>query len=774
MRLNRQRRAIIHLEEGWTRIQNGGLNSFLQRVEACNETEMQRRPNPVNEMSEIIDIVFQMCIQREPNNYSEQVYNKVQETTRDYYVQFFLPALHESKMKSPYHFLDEMAKRYTQCQFTVGGMHRMFNYLNRYHVPNSDGLLLLQENGYHVFKTTVYDQFKVDLRDAILHFIEQERNDNIVNRDLLKNCVWIFVGLGHELRTAYSTGHNAEFGIYTQDFEDAMIRQTREYYAVASEKWLVQKSTPEYLSQIEKIQQDELNRIQSYLHPSTSEGKVMQTLRESLLKNPQNRILDQASGLIRMLDEEASEDLARLYRLYKDVDGGIKPIAESFKQYICSLGYGFIEKAKEQESNNKNQNQASTLNLIEKIIKLHERFHNHVTQDFQTDTQMSRALKEAFEEFINKTNYVVRYLAKYAHSFMIKGGPAEGLQNADKEEQLLHIQMIYGYIRDKDVFERDYQLYLSHRLLNNQSSSDAMEQKMIGLLKAICGYHWAQKLEDMFKDMQTSREVMKDFKRQYKNEFNTFDFDVNICEYGKWPEQVDQKKLGSIHPPDDLQNFFAALKQFYENKHPGRRFFVRWDKGTGEVMVTFNRKTKKRKTLLLKSTYQIMFLLCFNAKNSQGKAIWKYSEIKDRLGIPDAELKSAILPLLHPKLQIIQKRPGGKKIEPDHMMRLNAKFSNPVSRIAVPTFKPVKQVSDTAVPNEIAQQRKHQMDAAVVRIMKARRQLPVQELLGEVIQQLQARFQPDPKQIKKRIEVLLAQDYLERDEENRNLLYYKQ
>ena len=59
------------------------------------------------------------------------------------------------------------------------------------------------------------------------------------------------------------------------------------------------------------------------------------------------------------------------------------------------------------------------------------------------------------------------------------------------------------------------------------------------------------------------------------------------------------------------------------------------------------------------------------------------------------------------------------------------------------------------------------MDAAVVRIMKARRQLPVQELVGEVVQQLQARFQPDAKQIRKRIEVLLAQDYLERDEESR-------
>jgi len=774
MRLHRQKKEIIHLEDGWRRIKTGGLNAFLDRVEACNETEMQNRPNPVDEMTEIIDIVFQMCIQREPNNYSEQVYVKVQETTRQYFQEHFIPALRENKTKSPFHFLDEMAKRYKQCQFTVGGMHRMFNYLNRYHVPNSDGLYLLRENGYNVFKETVYDLFKNDLRDAILHFIKMDRDDNIVNRNLLKDCVWIFVGLGHELRTAYATGHNAELGIYTDDFETAMIQQTAEYYAVASDKWLQQRSTPEYLAQIEKVQEEELTRINSYLQPAASEAKVMKTLRKSLLSNPQERLLDQDSGLIRMLDEQSSADLARLYRLFKDVDNGITPIANSFRQYITTLGYDYIDKAKEQEGNAKGKNQKSTLNLIEKIIKLHERFHNHTIHDFQSDQLLSRALKDAFEEFINKTNYVVRYLAKYAHSFMIKGGPSEGLQDTDKEEQMTHIQMIYGYIRDKDVFEREYQLYLSHRLLNNQSSSDAMEQKMIGLLKAECGYHWAQKLEDMFKDMQTSKEVMKNFKRENRDRFNTFDYDVNICEYGKWPEQVDQKKLGNIHPPGQLQDFFRILKGFYENKHPGRKFFIRWDKGTGEVMVTFSRKNNNRKTLILKSTYQIMVLLCFNLKNPQGKPIWKYSDIKEMLGIPDNELKSAILPFLHPKLQIIQKKPGGKKIEDGHMMRLNAKFSNPVSRIAIPVMKPQKPLKDDSIPTEIAQQRRHQMDAAVVRIMKARRQLPVQELVGEVVQQLQARFQPDPKQIKKRIEVLLAQDYLERDEESRNQLYYKQ
>jgi len=767
--MNRQRREIIKLDDGWKRIKEGGLQAFLDRVEACNDAELSNRPNPVDEMTEIIDIVFQMCIQREPNNFSGAVYDRVQFTTQTYYEQYFIPNLRKSRERSEQAFLQEFAKRWKQCHYTVGGMKRMFNYLNRYHVPNSDGLLELAENGYRLFKEGVFDHYNEALRNTLLHFIESERNGNIVKRELIKDCVYIFVGLGQELKTNYKGN---ELGIYQNDFQSHFIRETKKYYELTAEKWLQTKSTPEYLIEVERVQDAEMNRLESYLHSETSKQPLMHCLRETLLRRHQAKLLDQDSGLIRMLEEEASSDLERLFRLYKDVKEGITPIAQTFKVYICSLGYKYIDEAKQAEQEN-SKDQAGKMDLIAKIIKLHERFHGHVTKDFDNNQEMSRALKDAFEEFINKTNYVVRYLAKYAHSFMVRGGPAEGLSDNEKEEQMQHIRMIYGYIRDKDVFEREYQLYLSHRLLNSTSASDAMEQKMIGLLKAECGYHWAQKLEDMFKDMQTSKEVMKEFMRSNKKHFD-FDVTVNICEYGKWPESVDQKKLNAISPPGELQDLYDRLKTFYENKHAGRKFFVRWDKGSGEAAVTFNRKKNVEKILLFKSTYQIMTMLMFNTKNAQGKPIWKFSEIQQRLGIPEEELKNALLPFIHPKLQVLQKKPGGKKIDPGHMFRLNTKFTNSSKRIPIPVFKLQKKAIEPKVPAEIAQQRRHQMDAAIVRIMKARRTFSVVELLGEVIQQLQARFQPDPKQIKKRIEVLISQDYLERDEDDRNTLIYKQ
>jgi len=772
MQLSEKKKKIVKFDEGWKRVKDIALDKFLERVEIYDAKELLTRPNPAKEMVDVVDIVFQMCIQREPNNFSERIYNKVATVVTKYFETNFVRALEQKRARTDNEFLEEFAQRWKQAKITAEGINRIFNYLNRYHVPNSDNLLDLLQNCFDIFKTTIYDKFSKNLRECVLKQIEKERNGIQVNRNLLRDNVYIFIGLGQELKTQYQ---GKEMDIYKEDFERHFINQTKKYYENASDKWLTLKSTPEYLIAVEEIQVKEMNRLATYLNEVTKEN-LMDSLRTVLLKTPQKQLLLSSSGLKKMLEEGSpASDLERLYALYKNVNDGISQIATMFQEHIVMLGEAHIQNAKSEDEARKKDggSKKDNLDLIEKIIKLHERFHKHLTRDFCNDSDIGRALRSAFENFINKTNYVVRYLAKYTHSFMLNNGLAEGKSDLEKEEQLQHIKMIYGYIRDKDVFEREYQLYLSHRLLGGTSASDEMEQKMIGLLKKECGYFWAQKLEDMFKDMQTSKELMREFKRINQKDFD-FSLDVNICEYGKWPEQVDQKKLSKMRPPADLRKVFDRLKRFYEEKHNGRKFFIRWDKGGGECLVNFNKKNRNEKVLIFKSTYQIMALLCFNEKNRSGKHIFKYKELEEKLCIPTAELKNALTPLIHPKLGVLQKKPSGKKILEAHMFKLNNKFKNPKSRVVIPVFKLQSTKAEPEVPEEVELQRRHQMDAAVVRIMKARRTFKVSELIGEVTQQLNSRFAPDPKTIKRRIEALIAQEYLERDEDDRQSLIYKQ
>ncbi len=73
---------------------------------------------------------------------------------------------------------------------------------------------------------------------------------------------------------------------------------------------------------------------------------------------------------------------------------------------------------------------------------------------------------------------------------------------------------------------------------------------------------------------------------------------------------------------------------------------------------------------------------------------------------------------------------------------------------------------------QVEEDRKPQIEAAVVRIMKARRVLDHNSIVAEVTRQLSARFLPNPTVIKKRIESLIEREFLERDPNDRKLYRY--
>ena len=72
----------------------------------------------------------------------------------------------------------------------------------------------------------------------------------------------------------------------------------------------------------------------------------------------------------------------------------------------------------------------------------------------------------------------------------------------------------------------------------------------------------------------------------------------------------------------------------------------------------------------------------------------------------------------------------------------------------------------------VDEDRKHEIDAAVVRIMKSRKRLSHAALVNEAKTMLRSRFLPPPVAVKKRIEYLIERDYLQRDKDDKNAYLY--
>lgn len=92
---------------------------------------------------------------------------------------------------------------------------------------------------------------------------------------------------------------------------------------------------------------------------------------------------------------------------------------------------------------------------------------------------MQKSLKKAFEEFINKDNRVSKLLAKFVNDVLKKGSK---VNVRDVESTLDNVVFLYGYISEKDVFERSgAQSSIAH--------ATRTEQRGAQLLRAI-GVHW--------------------------------------------------------------------------------------------------------------------------------------------------------------------------------------------------------------------------------------------------------------------------------------------
>jgi cullin 3 len=362
-----------------------------------------------------------------------------------------------------------------------------------------------------------------------------------------------------------------------------------------------------------------------------------------------------------------------------------------------------------------------------------------------------------------------------------------GLRGATDEqaaEQLQQAIIIFRYLADKDVFESFYKQHLAKRLLGGRSVSDDAERTMVSLLKAECGYQFTTKLEGMFNDIRISRETRDKYKAHKRHEesnrstIKAVDIEVDVLTTGYWPSQ----NVPPCTLPQPIQESIDHFSKFYLNEHTGRKLSWQTTAGAAELRVTFS----GRRHELCVSTYQMCILLLFNENKTLTLA-----QIRMQTQIPDSELRRHLISLCTPKNRILKKGSKGRGITAENdTFTFNDDYTSKLKRIRIPLVKEASLsaprsgdpdgtdaaagsvVPASAIPIAVEEDRRHLVEAAIVRIMKARRRSDHNELIAEVTKQLSVRFTPTPQFIKKRIESLIEREYLERSEREHRVYQY--
>ena len=120
---------------------------------------------------------------------------------------------------------------------------------------------------------------------------------------------------------------------------------------------------------------------------------------------------------------------------------------------------------------------------------------------------------------------------------------------------------------------------------------------------------------------------------------------------------------------------------------------------------------------------------------------------------------------------MLLKEPKGKEIEDEDVLSFNADYTSKQYRVKINAIQMKETADDSKKTNEmVMQDRQHQIDAAVVRIMKTRKTLSHKLLMAELMTQL--RFPVTATDLKKRVESLIEREYMERCENDASVYNY--
>ncbi|XP_008802119.1 cullin-1 [Phoenix dactylifera] len=737
-------RKTIDLEQGWDFMQKG-ITKLKNILEGIPETQFSSEDYMM-----LYTTIYNMCTQKPPHDYSQQLYDKYRESFEEYINLTVLPSLTE---KHDEFMLRELVKRWSNHKVMVRWLSRFFHYLDRYFIARRS-LPSLNEVGLTCFRNLVYSEINGKVRDAVISLIDQEREGEQIDRALLKNVLDIFVEIGL-----------GSMECYENDFEAAMLKDTAAYYSRKASNWILEDSCPDYMLKAEECLKREKDRVSHYLH-SSSEQKLLEKVQHELLFVYASQLLEKEhSGCHALLRDDKVDDLSRMYRLFCRIPRGLDPVSQIFKQHITAEGTALVKQAEDAASNKKAEKKdvvgLQEQVFVRKVIELHDKYLAYVTDCFQNHSLFHKALKEAFEVFCNKGvagSSSAELLATFCDNILKKGG-SEKLSDEAIEETLEKVVKLLAYISDKDLFAEFYRKKLARRLLFDKSANDDHERSILTKLKQQCGGQFTSKMEGMVTDLTLARENQSSFEEYLNSNPQAnpgIDLTVTVLTTGFWPSY----KSFDLNLPAEMVKCVEVFKEFYQTKTKHRKLTWIYSLGTCNINGKFEPKTME----LIVTTYQASALLLFNASDRLS-----YSEIMSQLNLTDDDVIRLLHSLSCAKYKILNKEPNTKTISPTDYFEFNSKFTDKMRRIKIP-LPPVDEKKK--VVEDVDKDRRYAIDASIVRIMKSRKALGHQQLVMECVEQLNRMFKPDFRAIKKRIEDLITRDYLERDKDNPNLYRY--
>jgi cullin 1 len=551
-------------------------------------------------------------------------------------------------------------KRYT----TAGTYNNhLFRYLNRHWVKREmdEG----KKDIYDIYtlhlvrwKEDMFGSTQNAVMDAVLRLVEKQRNGETIEQSKIKSVVDSFVSLGIDEQDSTKT----TLDVYRKHFEEPFLEATRVYYEKESAEFLAVNSVVDYMKKAERRLDEEKERVPLYLLQEIM-APLMKTCEAALIAKHANVLRDEFQVL---LDNDREEDMARMYKLLARIPEGLDPLRNKFEAHVRSSGLMAVEKAASQGE------AIEPKSYVDALLEVNAQYSALVQTAFGGESEFVRSLDNACREYVNRNKVCQKNSAKSPellskHADNVLKRSQKSSEEDDMEKLLNQVMTIFKYIEDKDVFQKFYSKMLAKRLVNGTSASGDAETSMISKLKDASGFEYTNKLQRMFQDMQTSKDLNKAYEEHLKTSLSadtSIGTSFQILGAGFWPLQAPSTTFA---PPALLVKQYERFTHFYADKHGGRKLTWLWNLCKGEIRANYIKNAKVPYTFQV-STYQMAILLLFNDNDTVA-----YDDIASTTMLAKETLDPSLAIML--KARVLTASPEGKT-EPGTTYSLNYGFKN--------------------------------------------------------------------------------------------------
>eukprot|EP00669_Euglena_mutabilis_P007461 TRINITY_DN2744_c0_g1_i2.p1 TRINITY_DN2744_c0_g1~~TRINITY_DN2744_c0_g1_i2.p1 ORF type:complete len:745 (+),score=305.73 TRINITY_DN2744_c0_g1_i2:43-2277(+) len=648
-------------------------------------------------------------------------------------------------------FLQELLEQWDGHRTAVSMIRDILMYMDKNYVPQCKKLGVY-DLGVRIFGEHMLQDKKASERvqTLTLTIIHQERNGEMApQRMLLKNLTKMMTEVSKQ-------------EVYEPCLEEPFLRDSREYYRLEASTFFAASTVPQYIRKVFKRLEEEADRVARCLDDSTR-PKVEQVIRTEMITAYKQQLIEKEhSGCLSMLRDWKVDDLKLLYECLKQVDD-VQSMVEVIKENLLETGVRFVQDT---------ENNQLPMTIVEGLVELRDKYTELLERAFAVshdgpkvivDKTCELAITKAFEEIVNKNGRFPEYLSLFVDG-KLRRTKAQPMRDEEYDAIFDKVLLLFRHLREKDVFEKYYKNHLAKRLLQQKSSSEEAERLFISKLKTEYGYQFTSKLEGMFQDIKLSQEKNEAYRQHCASLGHRppLEMVTQVLTTTWWP-------LPSATPitlPFPVEESARHFKDFYLRQHSGRKLHYQFGMGNADLRL----RTPTKVYELNVSTYQMVILLLYNAADGH-----TFGEIAAQTRIPVPDLRRALAslchgnPKAHPALLLREAAP----VEDQARYVYNADFRSKFVKVkVVQTVQ--KETEDEAkeTRTKVDEDRKWQLDAVIVRVMKSRKAMEHRQLVMEAVELLKGRFQPSPEDIKKRIESLIEREYLERSPQSRSKYNY--